>query len=76
MRDFTQVQRGLRHDPNVARVQGLLRANNMAWTDSDLEITGSFGPATEQAVVAFQEEHELTADGVVGTATWSKLLGL
>ena len=34
---------------------------------------GTFGPATEKAVKAFQKEQGLTADGVVGKNTWDAL---
>jgi peptidoglycan hydrolase-like protein with peptidoglycan-binding domain len=33
-------------------------------------IDGVFGDATETAVKAFQQEREITADGVVGKITW------
>ena len=37
-------------------------------------VDGVFGWGTHAAVVAFQEDHNLTADGVVGASTWSALL--
>lgn len=39
-----------------------------------LIIDGIFGIKTYEAVKAFQAEHELTVDGIVGSKTWSKLL--
>ena len=36
-------------------------------------VDGSFGVATEAAVIAFQKNNNLTADGKAGTATQSKL---
>lgn len=40
---------------------------------SAVSVDGSFGPATEKAVTAFQNLFGLTADGLVGRATWNKL---
>lgn len=37
---------------------------------------GDFGSATENAVLCFQEDSNLTADGQAGPQTWGKLLGL
>lgn len=37
-------------------------------------VDGSFGPITEKAVRAFQEENDLTVDGIVGKQTWGALL--
>lgn len=34
----------------------------------------TFGPATKAAVQMYQRRHKITADGVVGATTWSRLL--
>ncbi|RDY72243.1 hypothetical protein DXT76_02465 [Halobacillus trueperi] len=36
---------------------------------------GHFGPLTEAAVCAFQQQHRLKVDGVVGPNTWRKMFG-
>ena len=38
-------------------------------------VNGDFGAAMERCVVAFQRDHDLTLDGVVGPITWEKLAG-
>ncbi len=55
--------------PNVKTVQHLLRHRG-----STITTDGAFGPATESAVKSFQSANGLTADGVVGPNTWSKLV--
>jgi len=42
--------------------------------DNKLEADGYFGRVTERAVKTFQQQNDLTADGVVYTQTWAKLL--
>jgi putative chitinase len=37
---------------------------------------GKFGPKTDAAVKAWQSEHGLTADGIVGDKTWGVIMGI
>jgi peptidoglycan hydrolase-like protein with peptidoglycan-binding domain len=60
---------------DVRTVQSLLRFHHYGDKgDSGLKVDGSFGSATTAAVKAFQRDHRLTADGVVGKGTWSALV--
>ena len=38
-----------------------------------VEVVGHFGPRTEAAVRAFQREHKIVPDGIVGPKTWRAL---
>jgi len=53
----------------VAELQTLLA--NLGYFDGP--VTGYFGTLTEEAVIAFQTNRGLAADGVVGEATWAAL---
>ena len=69
----TPLRRGDR-GTSVEQVQFWLQ--QLAEFDPDLRslaVDGIFGSGTEAAVKAFQREFGLTADGVVGPATWQKL---
>ena len=62
--DMPQIQRGSKGKA-VKILQIIL---------GDLEVDGSFGPATQAATLAFQKKHGLEADGIVGPRTWRALL--
>ncbi len=53
----------------VAQLQDYLRALGYFTGQS----TGYFGEHTQSAVIAFQQDYGLLADGVVGQQTWSAL---
>ena len=59
---------------SVESLQGLLiyKGYNCGGYGAD----GDFGNGTEKSVKAYQKDNKLTADGIVGQKTWSKLLGV
>ena len=60
----------------VRTVQRILNTCNYEGKDGKkLAEDGVFGVNTEYAVIAYQKKHKLTADGVVGPATWKALTG-
>lgn len=59
----------------VTVIQLLLREALLSFGQDvdELAITGSFDPATETAVIAFQRVHRLPETGAVNTTTWNRL---
>ena len=57
------------HDHPVKTLQYLLRARGHYLT-----VDGIFGPDTNAAVPAFQQQTGLAVDGIVGPVTWSALI--
>ena len=55
---------------SVADIQQRL---NVAGAAPPLEVDGFVGPATRAALLGFQRNHGLTADGTLGPQTWSAL---
>jgi peptidoglycan hydrolase-like protein with peptidoglycan-binding domain len=53
----------------VQTLQYLLRARG-----HNLTVDGIFGPVTDAAVRAFQQQEGLAVDGIVGPVTWSALI--
>ena len=62
------MKRGTRGE-DVREVQEMLIAQGYLEGDAD----GIFGPKTEAAVLAFQQEKGLDATGIVGEGTWQAL---
>jgi peptidoglycan hydrolase-like protein with peptidoglycan-binding domain len=62
------VQQGDQDHP-VRTLQYLLRARGHTVT-----VDGIFGPKTDAAVRAFQQERSLAVDGIVGPHTWRALI--
>lgn len=62
---------------NVTIVQFYLnQASQYVPTVSEVALDGVFGSGTRQQVINFQRYYNLTADGVVGPATWEKMYRL
>jgi peptidoglycan hydrolase-like protein with peptidoglycan-binding domain len=62
----------------VLQIQGALNriAQNYPAIPKITPMDGLFGPGTEDAVKKFQEIFDLTADGVVGAATWNQIIAI
>ena len=52
----------------ASKLQQLLNTKGI-----DITVDGDFGSATRAAVVKFQQQNGLVADGIVGTQTWQAL---
>ncbi|MFO0560845.1 MAG: peptidoglycan-binding domain-containing protein [Polyangiales bacterium] len=61
------IERGARGDSVRDLQQALVDAGY------DIEVDGIFGEDTESAVVDFQSNNGLDADGIVGPRTWRAL---
>ena len=60
---------GSQNHEYVILLQRMLNDSSFYFGNMD----GKFGPATETAVIKFQEANNLIDDGIVGPATWAKL---
>jgi peptidoglycan hydrolase-like protein with peptidoglycan-binding domain len=65
---FPLVRQGDQGHP-VKTLQHLLRARGQ-----NVAVDGVFGPRTNAAVRAFQQQRGLAVDGIVGPNTWSALI--
>ena len=71
--DLPQLSKGSK-GKSVRALQILLIGNG--YSCGSYGSDGDFGNATRSAVVAYQRKNGLGTDGVVGSKTWAKLLGL
>lgn len=71
--ELTVLKKGSKGS-QVKALQSLLKGYGYNIGKSGVD--GSFGSDTETAVKKFQKDKKLTADGAVGSKTWSKLLGI
>lgn len=59
---------------NVTRIQTWLNdIGSVTGSIPTLVTDGRFGPATQAAVIVFQQQNNLSADGVVGPLTWNRI---
>lgn len=58
--------------PAVVEVQTML--DKLGYDLGQLGIDGDYGRMTRLAVITFQGDHKLTADGICGPATWAALI--
>lgn len=59
---------------NVTRIQNWLNdIGSVNGRIPALTPDGRFGPATQSAVIIFQQQNSLSADGVVGPLTWNRI---
>ena len=70
--DETKNNPTLRRGSNGEAVEELQAILNAKY-GAELEVDGVFGTKTEKAVKAFQNAHNLSADGIVGPKTWAAL---
>jgi peptidoglycan hydrolase-like protein with peptidoglycan-binding domain len=68
----TTIKKGAK-GPDVALAQYVLCRGLYLGGPSDVD--GDFGPHTDQAVRAYQGDHNLAVDGIVGPHTWGAMLG-
>lgn len=68
---FLLIQRG--SVGNDVRFAQTMLALFMPEAYGDLAVDGDFGYNTESAVIEFQEENGLFADGIVGSMSWNRL---
>jgi peptidoglycan hydrolase-like protein with peptidoglycan-binding domain len=60
--------------PDTVRFGSIGETVKLAQRELRLAADGIFGKVTRGATIAYQQQHGLVADGIVGPQTWKKLL--
>ena len=71
--ELSVLKKGSKGD-QVKAVQRMLYS--MGYDLGASKVDGDFGGKTDAAIRAYQKKNGLTVDGIVGPATWKKLLGV
>lgn len=66
---------GATFHPGDRGSQVLAVQQQLAADGYSLTVDGDYGTGTTEAIKAFQQDHGLTADGILGAATYSALMG-
>lgn len=72
--ELTVCKKGMKGYSEIKTIQRLLNAMGFKGGGKALEIDGSFGACTDEAVRSFQKSKGLSVDGSVGRLTWTALL--
>ena len=62
---------GMRNNANVKGIQQIFR--NLGYLSNDSQVSGNFLGVTKTAIMQFQKDNGLKADGVLGTLSYDKL---
>ncbi|WP_200335803.1 peptidoglycan-binding domain-containing protein [Thiocystis violacea] len=69
-----ELEKGVEPDRGPTVVSKLQLMLNQRRSYPTLVVDGDFGPKTESSVKHYQQNENLTVDGVVGQETWTSLL--
>ena len=67
---------GATFHPGDRGSQVLAVQQQLAADGYSLTVDGDYGTGTTEAIRAFQQDHGLTADGILGAATYEALMGV
>jgi peptidoglycan hydrolase-like protein with peptidoglycan-binding domain len=71
-----ELRKGIEPDHGPTVVSKLQLMLNQRRSSPTLVVDGEFGPKTEASLKLYQQNENLTVDGVVGQETWTSLLSM